>query len=275
VLARDSRDPLVLRQSRHAQPGAGLDFLGHIAHHKSVAFSRFGFSLAAAGYERALRIASRKHDIVPVVVSDPLEQQLPRWVLSTCSIRNRRDGRVRHLRSERGPLRPKPTTACCGARRLFRRLSLEGIAVSTEPSLLARTDQLLRGTGAEDAPLSPTLLLAFARGGADGRRIGCSPHRPGRRPDRPRCAPTRQEAHVGDAVAFVITSSGHAPCRWSCRPISISARSPSCHARWRRRILGDGKDAPCEFTLRIAAYEPGSVEIPSVELNLLRPGLAA
>jgi len=55
----------------------GLDFLGRVARHRSVSFLVSDFLSPQQGYERALRIASRRHDIIPVVVSDPLESQIP------------------------------------------------------------------------------------------------------------------------------------------------------------------------------------------------------
>ena len=55
---------------------AGLTYLSQIAKRRSVAFLISDFM--AAGYEQSLRIASRRHDLVPVVISDPLEDAFPR-----------------------------------------------------------------------------------------------------------------------------------------------------------------------------------------------------
>jgi uncharacterized protein (DUF58 family) len=62
-------------QSRNTDIAAGLDFLGKIARRRSVVFLVSDF--LTEGWERAMRIASQRHEIVPVVVSDPLEAQLP------------------------------------------------------------------------------------------------------------------------------------------------------------------------------------------------------
>jgi uncharacterized protein (DUF58 family) len=54
---------------------AGLEFLGHIARRRSIAFLISDF--VASGYEHALKVAHQRHDVVPVVVVDPREQELP------------------------------------------------------------------------------------------------------------------------------------------------------------------------------------------------------
>jgi uncharacterized protein (DUF58 family) len=62
--------------SRRTDIGAALDFLGRISRQKSVVFLVSDF--LAAGWERSLRIAASKHDVVPVVIADPLEEAIPR-----------------------------------------------------------------------------------------------------------------------------------------------------------------------------------------------------
>ncbi|MFT5431256.1 MAG: hypothetical protein ACI9OJ_001935 [Myxococcota bacterium] len=52
----------------------GIEFLGRISRRKAVAFLLSDFY--ATGYERALRVARNRHDIVPVVINDPLESEL-------------------------------------------------------------------------------------------------------------------------------------------------------------------------------------------------------
>jgi uncharacterized protein (DUF58 family) len=54
---------------------AGIDFLGRIARRRAVAFLVSDF--LADGWSQALRVAARKHDVVPVVIDDPLEEALP------------------------------------------------------------------------------------------------------------------------------------------------------------------------------------------------------
>lgn len=52
-----------------------LTYLSHVSKRKTVAFLISDF--LAGGYEQALRIVARKHDLVPVVVMDPFEEKLP------------------------------------------------------------------------------------------------------------------------------------------------------------------------------------------------------
>ena len=42
-----------------------------------MAFLISDFLAPVASYERALRITARRHDLIPVAVSDPLEEALP------------------------------------------------------------------------------------------------------------------------------------------------------------------------------------------------------
>ena len=57
--------------------GAGLEFLGRVARRRAVAFLISDFLAPVAEYERVLRVAARRHDLVPVTVTDPLEEALP------------------------------------------------------------------------------------------------------------------------------------------------------------------------------------------------------
>jgi uncharacterized protein (DUF58 family) len=128
-------------ESPHTNLAVGLDFLGRIAHHKSVAFLVSDFLAPQASYERTLRIASRKHDLVPVVVSDPLEQQLPK--VGLIDLLDPETGEMVLFDSSGPEARAfaAENQRQRGAREaLFRRLSLDAIAVSTDrPYLPALT----------------------------------------------------------------------------------------------------------------------------------------
>ena len=62
--------------SRKTDLAAGLEFLGKVARRRSVVFLVSDF--LSDGWERAMRIAARRHELVPVVISDPMERALPR-----------------------------------------------------------------------------------------------------------------------------------------------------------------------------------------------------
>ncbi len=61
--------------SRGTNLAMGLDLLGKIAKRRSVVFLVSDFM--SEGWERAMQIARQRHELVPVVVADPLEQALP------------------------------------------------------------------------------------------------------------------------------------------------------------------------------------------------------
>jgi len=76
--------------SRRTDLGVGLEFLGRVARRQSIAFLISDF--VAEGYERALKIANHRHDLVPVVVTDPLEEGLP--ALGLCYLEDAETGEV-------------------------------------------------------------------------------------------------------------------------------------------------------------------------------------
>lgn len=61
--------------SRGTDLAAALDLLGKIARRRSVVFLVSDF--LADGWETAMRIARQRHEVVPIVVGDPLERALP------------------------------------------------------------------------------------------------------------------------------------------------------------------------------------------------------
>jgi uncharacterized protein (DUF58 family) len=61
--------------SRGTNLAIALDLLGKIAKRRSVVFLVSDF--LSEGWERSMQIARQRHEMVPVVVGDPLEQQLP------------------------------------------------------------------------------------------------------------------------------------------------------------------------------------------------------
>jgi uncharacterized protein (DUF58 family) len=62
-------------QSRTTDVAAGLDFLAKVAKRRSVVFLVSDF--LSDGWERAMQITAQRHEVVPVVVGDPLELALP------------------------------------------------------------------------------------------------------------------------------------------------------------------------------------------------------
>jgi len=62
--------------SRGTDLAKALDFFAKVARRRSVLFLVSDF--LAEGWEHAMKIARQRHELVPVVVSDPMEQTLPR-----------------------------------------------------------------------------------------------------------------------------------------------------------------------------------------------------
>jgi len=62
-------------QSRQTDLAAGLDFLGKITRRRSVVFLVSDF--LSEGWEQTMRLTAQRHDVVPVVITDPVEDALP------------------------------------------------------------------------------------------------------------------------------------------------------------------------------------------------------
>ena len=118
-------------QSPKTDLRSGLDYLGKVANRKSVAFLVSDF--LADGFSQALRIAHRKHDVVPVVISDPMEELLPR--LGIVTFEDFETGQVIEFDTG-GPERVQYADVVRRARdereQLFRRLSIDFVNVRTD-----------------------------------------------------------------------------------------------------------------------------------------------
>lgn len=62
--------------SRKTDLGVGLEYLSKVTHRRTVSFLVSDF--LANKWQAPVRMASRRHDLVPVVIADPLEQKLPK-----------------------------------------------------------------------------------------------------------------------------------------------------------------------------------------------------
>jgi uncharacterized protein (DUF58 family) len=113
-----------------------LEALVGVARRRSIAFVVSDFF--AQGYERALALASAKHDVVPVVLVDPRDRELPDVGLATFEdlesgeqiVVDTSDARVRahHARAMR---------ALEGARRqMFAKLGLDAVEIETGGSFV-------------------------------------------------------------------------------------------------------------------------------------------
>ena len=112
-------------------PGA-LQFLSRVTKRQSVAFLLSDFM--SSEHEAALKIAQRRHDLVPLVMTDPMERELPN--LGVAAFEDAETGemilfdtgsfRARRLYSERvGQAREQQ-------RKMFKKLKLDAVELSTE-----------------------------------------------------------------------------------------------------------------------------------------------
>src|SRR3954467_4338916 len=131
--------------------GRGTDLaaaLGHLTTaqpRKAVGFVVSDF--LAEGYEQALAVLARRHDVVPVVVSDPVEEKLPAlpglWPLADAEtgelmLVDLSDARPRRMYEARGKEREEKRE------RIFRHLSLEAVRVRPGDDYVAPLAALFR-----------------------------------------------------------------------------------------------------------------------------------
>ena len=147
--AKGSRHVLrVIREVLYFRPtgtgtdlGLALQYLSKVARRQTVAFLISDF--ADAGFEKALRIAHRRHDLVPVVVGDPREESLP--PVGLIGIRDPETSAETVLDAGDPSLREafarRRAAGRAGLRKLFRSSDMDSIEVSTsrpyEKDLLA------------------------------------------------------------------------------------------------------------------------------------------
>ena len=110
---------------------AALEYLAHLAKRKAVTFLISDF--LARDYEKQLRLVRRKHDLVPVVISDPLEAKFPR--LGLVELEDPETGA--HLMVDAGDALVRGTFAREmrrvreERRKLFKKLSLDHVELDT------------------------------------------------------------------------------------------------------------------------------------------------
>jgi uncharacterized protein (DUF58 family) len=117
--------------SRRTDLAKGLDFLGRVAKRRSVVF--FVSDFFSEGWERAMRIASQRHEIVPVVVSDPMEEQLP--AVGLLVLEDLETGEVIELDTSKAARKAFAQRAAQGVaqrEQALRRLNLDVVNVRTD-----------------------------------------------------------------------------------------------------------------------------------------------
>lgn len=122
-----------------------LDFLSRVSRSKAVVFILSDF--LAEDYSRALKIAARRHDVVPIIMEDPLERELPK-VSALLPVRDPEDGKIRWLDLGNARHRRAFEQQLHAARHerdtLFRRLRLDTVPVDTDQPYIDRLVQFFR-----------------------------------------------------------------------------------------------------------------------------------
>ena len=129
----------VIRELLYASPvskgtdiGATLDYAMRVFRKKSVMFLISDFM--ASGYERALKRAIRRHDLIAIVISDPREEALPR--VGLLEIEDAETGRTMVIDTSDPVLqklfRERTRQARSQRSRLFKKLGIDFIELGTE-----------------------------------------------------------------------------------------------------------------------------------------------
>jgi uncharacterized protein (DUF58 family) len=142
----------LIRELLYCQPvGLGtnvsqaIEHLNRTANRRTVVFLISDFF--DEGYESVLRVARRRHDIIPVVVSDPREARMPN--VGLVRLRDAESGEVVLLDTASRYNRQLYEQSCAehslARDRMFRRLRLEPIHVHTDQDIIEPLRKYFRG----------------------------------------------------------------------------------------------------------------------------------
>lgn len=131
-------------ESEGTDLSVALDLLGGIGKRRAVAFLISDF--IAEGYEKPLRVVSAKHDVIPIQVVDPREDELPDVGLAL--VEDLETGELVEVDTSNLDLRAEYAR---GAQReranrehLFRRLKLDHVTVGTDRDFVKPLAELFR-----------------------------------------------------------------------------------------------------------------------------------
>jgi uncharacterized protein (DUF58 family) len=109
-----------------------LELLGGVAKRRSVAFLLSDF--LDEGYERPLRLAAARHDVIPVQIVDPREEELPDVGLAM--LEDLESGELVEIDTSDASVRAAYTELVTRQRarreQLFRRLRIDHVTVRTD-----------------------------------------------------------------------------------------------------------------------------------------------
>jgi uncharacterized protein (DUF58 family) len=124
--------------------GVALDLLGGVGKRRTVAFVISDF--IADQYEKALKVVSAKHDVIPIQISDPREDELADVGLAL--VEDLETGELVEVDTSSSKVRAEYAREAQRQRaareHLFRRLQLDHVTVSTERDFVRPLTELFR-----------------------------------------------------------------------------------------------------------------------------------
>ena len=132
-------------QARGTDLSVALEHLSRITRKKAVVFLISDF--LDSGFEKALDIANRRHELVPVIVTDPLEERVPN--VGLVHLEDPESGRTLTIDTTSARVRNAFERAAADQRtrreRMFRRLKLDYVNVRTDEDHIAPLIKYFRG----------------------------------------------------------------------------------------------------------------------------------
>jgi uncharacterized protein (DUF58 family) len=132
--------------SRRTSLETALGFLGTVSRRKAVAFVISDF--IDQGYEHSLKVAAKRHDLIPVCVADPMEEELP--ALGLVTVEDPETGELATIHTSPA-LRRAYHLRVARQREmresLFRRLKLDFIDVRTDKPYISPLVQFFESRG--------------------------------------------------------------------------------------------------------------------------------
>lgn len=140
-------------EGRGTDVSAALDYLTNVVRRHAVVFLVSDF--LASGYEGRLAVANRRYDLIAVEVSDPRERELPR--LGVVELEDPESGE--RISVDTGDRRFNErfalelAAATDERERLFRRLGVDSIRVSTDKPYVGPLEEFFRARARRSGPL--------------------------------------------------------------------------------------------------------------------------
>ena len=131
-------------EGRGTDLGVALDLLGGVGKRRTVAFLISDF--IAEGYEKPLKVVAAKHDLIPIQVVDPRENDLPDVGLAL--VEDLETGEIVEVDTSNSDVRAEYAREAQKQRasreQLFKRLQLDHVTVSTDRDYVRPLAELFR-----------------------------------------------------------------------------------------------------------------------------------